>query len=98
MSQFAVDFRALATGSQALSAVGEAFQRGSAQAAGTPAAAGATAEAEDLLGRVLYALGGALGKAASELQEVSGQLTQTAAAYSQTEQALMAWQVPGGGG
>jgi hypothetical protein len=98
MSQFAVDIQALGAASASSSSVGEAFGRGCSQVSGTPTAAGASVAAEDLLGRLLRALGCALGKAAGELHEVSGQLTQTAIAYSQTEQALMAWHVPGAGG
>ena len=95
MTQIGVDFDALHAAASQLGAAAESFSQGSGHAGGTPAAA-APLNANGLLERAADALGGALGKVASELDNVSTHLSGTAAAYEETERALAAWFVPGG--
>ncbi len=95
MTQIGVDFGALSWGASQLDLAAGSFGQANGQIAGTPGAA-APGNAAELLDRVLAELGGALGRAGSELGEVAGHLSATAATYASTEQALAAWLVPGG--
>ena len=94
MTQIGVDLDALRAGASQLGAAAESFSQGSGHAGGIPGARGA-AERERLLERAAEALGGALGKLASELDHVSTHLSGSAAAYEETERMLAAWFVPG---
>ena len=96
MTAVGVDFGALRTGAAQIGVAGETFGRGAGQVGGTPGAAAPDPNASALLERVLEAIAGALGKAATELGEFSTGLGATAASYESTEQALAAWHVPGG--
>jgi hypothetical protein len=94
VTQIGVDLDALRAGASQLGAAAESFSQGSGHAGGIPGAA-APLHANGLLERAADALGGALGKVASEIDHVSGRLSGTAAAYEQTERVLAAWFVPG---
>lgn len=94
MTQIGVDFGALSAGAAQHGAAAESFSQGSGHTRGIPGAA-APLNADGLLDRVAEALGGALGKVASELDQVSGHLSSTAAAYEETERLLKSWFVPG---
>ena len=95
MTQIGVDLDALHAAASQLGAAAESFSTGSGHAGGIPGAA-APLHANGLLERVTDALGGALGKVASELDHVSTHLSGTVAAYEKTERMLAAWFVPGG--
>jgi hypothetical protein len=95
VTQIGVDLDALRTGASQLGAAAESFSQGSAHARGIPSAP-APLNADGLLERAAEALGGALGKLASELDHVSTHLSGTAAVYEETERMLAAWFVPGG--
>lgn len=94
MTQIGVDFEALQAGVSKLGQAAESFGQGSAHARGIPGAA-APKGADGLLDRVTEALGGALGKVAAELDQVSGHLSGTVATYEETERLLKSWFVPG---
>lgn len=94
MTQIGVDFDALHAAASQLGAAAESFSHGAGHTGAIPGAA-APLHANGLLERAAEALGGALGKVASELDHVSAQLSGTAAAYEQTERMLAAWFVPG---
>ncbi len=96
MTAVGVDFGALHTGSAQLGAAAETFGQSSGQVGGTPGAAAPDPAVAGLLDRVREAIANALGQAAAELGERSNGLTATAASYERTEEALTAWQVPGG--
>lgn len=98
MTDLRVNWQALDEASSQVGRAAEIFDRGRGQIEGTPRAAGATADAGNLLERALQALSEALGKAATELQQVSSHLAATASRYESTERALAAWKVPGSGG
>jgi uncharacterized protein YukE len=95
VTQIGVDFDALHAAASQHGTAAESFSQGSGQATGMPGAA-APLGAAGLLERVTGALGGALGKVASELDQISSHLSGTAAAYEETERMLSAWFVPGG--
>lgn len=95
MTFIGVDFAALQAGAAQHSIAAESFSQGSGQARGIPDAA-APLGASGLLERVAESLGGALGKVASELDQLSGHLSGTLAAYEETERLLKSWFVPGG--
>lgn len=95
MTQIGVDFGALQAGVSQHSIAAESFGQGAGQARAIPGAA-APMGANGLLERVTEALGGALGKVASELDQVSGHLSGTLAAYEETERLFKSWFVPGG--
>jgi hypothetical protein len=94
VTQVGVDFDALHAAAAQLGAAAESFGQGSGHAGGIPDAP-APLNANGLLERAAGALGGALGKVASELDNVSAHLSGTASAYEETERALAAWFVPG---
>lgn len=94
MTQIGVDFGALQAAASQHGAAAEAFSQGCGHARGIPGAA-APLNADGLLDRVTEALGGALGKVASELDEVSSHLSSTASVYEETERLLKSWFVPG---
>jgi hypothetical protein len=89
---------ALDAATSRISTAADTFGRGYSQVGAIPRSTGATSDAADLLDRALTATGDALRRAETELQEVSGSLSATAARYQNTERALAAWRVPGGGG
>jgi hypothetical protein len=95
VTQIGVDLDALHAAASQLGAAAESFSQGSGHAGGIPGAV-APLNANGLLEQATEALGGALGKVASELDHVSGRLSGTAVAYEQTERILAAWFVPGG--
>jgi len=95
VTQIGVDFDALHAAASQLGAAAESFSHGAGHTGGIPGAA-APLNANGLLERATEALGGALGKLASELDHVSAHLHGTATAYEQTERMLAAWFVPGG--
>jgi len=94
MTQIGVDFAALRAAVSQHGIAAESFSQGSGQARGIPGAA-APLGANGLLERVTEALGGALGKVASELDQVSGHLSGTLSTYQETERLLKSWFVPG---
>ena len=94
MTQIAVDLDALHATASQLGAAAESFSQGSGHAGGIPGAPAPLAAA-GLLERAVDALSGALGKHASELDQVSAHLSGTAAVYEETERVLAAWFVPG---
>lgn len=95
MTQIGVDLDALHAAASQLGAAAETFSQGSGHAGGIPNAP-APLHANGLLERATDALGGALGKLASELDHVSIHLSGTVAVYEETERMLAAWFVPGG--
>ena len=95
MTQIRVDWQALNAASSQIGQAAETFGRGRGQVEWIPGTIGPTAE---LLDRALGALSSALGKAATELQQVADHLSATAARYESTERMLASWQAPGSGG
>ena len=95
MTQIGVDLDALYAAASQLGAAAESFSHGAGHTGGIPGAA-APLNANGLLERATEALGGALGKLASELDHASTHLSGTAAVYEETERMLAAWFVPGG--
>lgn len=98
MTSLGVDIQALTSASLQFQGAASEFGRGWGTLAGTPTAAGVTGEATFLLERLLTALGGALRKAETELQQVEQHLSATADLYCRTERALASWVVPGTAG
>lgn len=98
MTDLRINWQALNEASSQVGRTADMFDRGRGQVEGTPRAPGATGDATNLLGRALEALSEALGKAATEMQQVSSHLAATASRYESTERALAAWKIPGSGG
>jgi hypothetical protein len=96
MSRVEVDFGALQGGAAQIGTTAASFGRGAGNARGVPAAAAPDSNATALLERVLDAIVDVLGKAASELEDISAGLTATAESYERTEEILANWHVPGG--
>jgi hypothetical protein len=86
----------LGAGAAQLGAASGSFGQGAGRVGALPGAAAPDPAATALLDRVLEALMGSLGKAASELDHISAGLSATAGSYQRTEQMLANWHVPGG--